>query len=183
MPGQMRFKPSKLPFSGDYSHRISTTLQTSKQVYREACSVLYRENVFSIVGDRDCLNPFVHTPFGTAVGALSHLKNLTVHLFGLSTLKRSTWKYLCMLELDILTLDFGNDGPGIENPILCLTNLSPKAELRQTVITAKTVVWYRSNRTQELNPHQAFRQALSDAGTSDRYPKAREMAMKGGLTA
>ena len=88
-----------------------------------------------------------------------------------------------MLELDILTLDFGNDGPGIENPILCLTNLSPKAELRQTVINAKTVVWYRSNRTQELNPHQVFRQALSDAGTSGRYPKAREMAMKGGLTA
>ena len=94
-----------------------------------------------------------------------------------------------MLELDILTLNFGNNGPGIENPILaiaqvlCLTNLSPEAELRQTVINAKTVVWYRSNRTQELNPHQVFRQALSDAGTSGRYPKAREMAMKGGLTA
>jgi len=88
-----------------------------------------------------------------------------------------------MLELDILTLDFGNDGPGIENPILCLTNLSPEAELRQTVINAKTVVWYRSNRTQELTPHQAFRQVLSDAGTSSRHPKAREIAMKGGLTA
>src|SRR5438046_4088591 len=42
---QMRFKQSKLPFSGDYSHQISTILQTSKRVYREACSVLYREKV------------------------------------------------------------------------------------------------------------------------------------------
>jgi hypothetical protein len=162
---------------------------TTLEGYREACSVLYRENIFSVVGDRDCLAPFVHTPIGTAVGALFHLKNLTVHLNKLSTLKRSTWKYLCMLELDILTLDFGNDGPGIENPILaiaqvlCLTNLAPEAELRRIVINAKTVVWYRSNRTQELNPHQAFRQALSNAETPGRCPKAREMVLKGGLTA
>jgi hypothetical protein len=192
---KLRFKAAEPPFKINYSKRISAILQTSRQVYSEARPVLYRENVFAVIGDRDCLAPFVPTPFGNKVGALLGVRDLTVHIVKRSNLTRSTWKYICMSELDILTLDFGEDGqysifggPGIENPILemakvlCLTKSVPEAELRPLVINAKTVVCHRSDRTKELNSCQAFRRALSCTGTSNLYPKARKIVLKGGLT-
>jgi hypothetical protein len=189
-------KPSQLPFNGDYSNRFSTILQTSKGVYHEAHLILYRENAFSILGNSDGLTPFINTPFDTATDALCQLKDLTVHIVRLQGLKRSIWKALCKLELDMLTLDFGNDGqpsitngPGIEDPMLAiaqmlhLTKMLPEAELRPIIINAKMVVRYQSNRTQETKAHKAFARAVSDTGTSGRCPKAKKILLKGGLTA
>jgi hypothetical protein len=188
-------KPSELPFNGDYTSRFSTILQTSKQVYHEAHPLLYKENSFSIRAGKNCFKPFDHPLLQSKPDTIFQLKDLTVHIVKLSGIK-TIWKILCSLKLELLTLDFGRDGEpsigggqGTHDPMLAiaqilhLTKIVPETQLPRFSINAEIVARYKSNRSKETGPYQAFARTASDNGTSGRCPTAGQVMLKAGLTA